>query len=161
MGGKIRQVLPGGTGAEKLDTFRRAMAGAIDADEGKKTDKATQIKEILATAKSQEDRRRKTAGDQDGEESDEDIPMPSIVGLGKDQDRWDVETILSTFAPIFARATLTALDSIFPYRHIFELREPPPTYQSQPRSSVSYNGRETNQDTPRPQDWSSPSHNHR
>lgn len=27
--------------------------------------------------------------------SDEDFPMPSIVGMGKDKDRWDVETILS------------------------------------------------------------------
>jgi len=28
-------------------------------------------------------------------ESDEDIPMPAVIGIGKTKDRWDVETVLS------------------------------------------------------------------
>lgn len=94
MGGKVRQILPGGTGAEKLDTFRRAMAGSGDPD-GVTKDKKAQIEEILATAKRQVDRRKNL--DDDEQSDEDDIPMPSIVGLGKNQDRWDVETILSTF----------------------------------------------------------------
>ena len=57
-----------------------------------------------------------------GESDDEDIPMPTIVGIGKNKDRWDVETILSQFALRFHSKTI---DSIVLIRHLLESREPP------------------------------------
>lgn len=69
VGGKVRPILEGGTGAEKLQTMRNAMVEGL----------------------SRADIRDTTNEDDD----DDNIPMPSIVGMGKDQDRWDCETILS------------------------------------------------------------------
>lgn len=88
VGGKVRQVLPGSSGAAKLETLRRAMAGDDEAGIIDPETKKSRIKAFMEETRARdlelEDR-----------ESDEDFPMPSIVGMGKDKDRWDVETILS------------------------------------------------------------------
>lgn len=89
-GGKMRPVLPGSSGVEKLETMRRAIAGdegAADTPDNPDA-KRKRIEAILEEARIQEAR-------DGGGSDDEDIPMPTIVGIGKDKDRWDVETILS------------------------------------------------------------------
>ncbi len=71
VGGKMRPVLEGSTGLEKLETLRNAI---VD-----------------------DDRREVMLGEEMGlgveEDHDEAMPLPSIVGV--DEDRWDVETVLS------------------------------------------------------------------
>ncbi|KAF8305005.1 LTV-domain-containing protein, partial [Clavulina sp. PMI_390] len=98
-GGKLKTVLPGSTGAEKLETIRRAIGGddeltnvtGATAPPDSAAAKKLRVKAIL------EEAQRQAQKEADGEE-DEDIPMPSIVGIGKDEGRWDVETILSTYS---------------------------------------------------------------
>ncbi|KAG6842387.1 hypothetical protein C0991_007517 [Blastosporella zonata] len=68
LGRKMKQKLDGDTGAEKLDTIRRAMG--------------------------QDERVR--IGDMDDDDDDDDILMPLDVDDKKD--RWDCETILSTYS---------------------------------------------------------------
>ena len=68
VGNKVRPVLPGSTGAEKLDTLRRAMG----------TD-SNDIKEIV--------------NNRQGQDILDDILMPS--NIEDKRDRWDCETILS------------------------------------------------------------------
>lgn len=70
VGGKVRPVLEGATGAEKLQTMRNAMVEGLS---------------------------RADIRDSTNDDDDENVPMPSIVGMGKEQDRWDCETILSGF----------------------------------------------------------------
>lgn len=69
VGGKVRPVLEGHTGAQKLETLRNAMVEGMS--------------------------RMDIRGDMSDEDEEDNIPMPSIVGVGKDKERWDCETILS------------------------------------------------------------------
>jgi protein LTV1 len=69
VGGKVRPILEGSTGAQKLETLRNAMVEGM----------------------SRMDIRDNTSDD----DEEDNIPMPSIVGMGKDKERWDCETILS------------------------------------------------------------------
>jgi protein LTV1 len=69
VGGKVQPILEGSTGAQKLETLRNAMVEGMS---------RMDIQYNL--------------GDDDEEDN---IPMPSIVGVGKDKERWDCETILS------------------------------------------------------------------
>jgi len=85
--GRLLSVLPGSSGTEKLDTIRRAMAGSTHSSSLDAPDMTT--KEAAALIE-----KDTTADD---EESDEDIPMPAIIGIGKTKDRWDVETVLSAY----------------------------------------------------------------
>lgn len=68
VGRKMRHVLPGDTGADKLDTMRRAMG---------------------------EDERVRLVGEHE-EEEDDDLMSDHITE--KNIDRWDCETILSTLS---------------------------------------------------------------
>lgn len=70
LGGKMKPVLAGETGAEKLETLRKELGQGV---------------------------LRTNDGDGDGEEDEDgDILMP----LEKDEkERWDCETILSTYLP--------------------------------------------------------------
>ncbi|KZT39693.1 LTV-domain-containing protein [Sistotremastrum suecicum HHB10207 ss-3] len=77
-GRKLRQVMPGMTGADKLETLRRGMASAADKER------------ILAEAEriEREDMERK-------------VNQNEMVGYDEDEDkkdRWDCETILSTYS---------------------------------------------------------------
>ncbi|KDQ14015.1 hypothetical protein BOTBODRAFT_145898 [Botryobasidium botryosum FD-172 SS1] len=68
VGNKMRPVIPGETPAEKLNTLRRAMADATGA---------------------------RDQADADVDDDEKDIPMPHDIDQYKD--RWDCETILSTY----------------------------------------------------------------
>lgn len=75
LGRKLKPKLAGDTGAEKLDTIRRAMG---------------------------QDERVRIGGEYDDDDNDDDIMMPFEVDDKKD--RWDCETILSECTRIsFAR----------------------------------------------------------
>lgn len=83
--GRLLPVLPGSSGTEKLGTLRRAMTGETRVNSLEVPEVTMKQAVVSLQGISSND-----------EESDEDIPIPAIVGIGTTKDRWDVETILST-----------------------------------------------------------------
>ncbi|CAE6401588.1 unnamed protein product [Rhizoctonia solani] len=80
VGNKIRPVLGGITPAEKLATLRHALVDGIDGDGG-----------VLARAIIKKGKIPET-------DQDDLIPEPYDIDAGYEQDRWDCETILSTYS---------------------------------------------------------------
>ncbi|QRV83467.1 hypothetical protein RhiJN_11483 [Ceratobasidium sp. AG-Ba] len=80
VGNKMRPILGGVTGAEKLATLRHALADGIEGDGGARA--RAIIKQGNVASLNQEDL----------------VPQPYDIDEGYEQDRWDCETILSTYS---------------------------------------------------------------
>ncbi|KAJ1301539.1 hypothetical protein OPQ81_008787 [Rhizoctonia solani] len=80
VGNKMRPVLGGVTPAEKLSTLRQALVDDIDGDGGMRA------RAIIKKGKIPESVQQDL------------IPEPYDIDAGYDQDRWDCETILSTYS---------------------------------------------------------------
>ncbi|KAG8690355.1 hypothetical protein FRC08_010557, partial [Ceratobasidium sp. 394] len=80
VGNKMRPVLGGITGAEKLATLRHALVDGADGDGG------ARARAIIKR------------GDIPSADNEDLIPEPYDIDEGYEQDRWDCETILSTYS---------------------------------------------------------------
>ncbi|KAF8604068.1 LTV-domain-containing protein [Ceratobasidium sp. AG-I] len=80
VGNKMRPVLGGITGAEKLATLRHALADEIDGDGGARARAIIQKGKVA------------------GGDNDDLIPEPYDIDEGYEHDQWDCETILSTYS---------------------------------------------------------------
>ena len=145
VGKKMVQVLPGHSGAEKLDSMRRALVGldlegngAVGAQGQGQDGDEDEMGSLAGGTKREADYIRQRYLREDyyagrkGEE--EKMPMLHIVGQGK-EDKWDAETILSesrhtTGRSIVGRRSMLMTRACVSFRsidrYIFQLGEPPP-----------------------------------
>lgn len=140
VGKKMVQVLPGGSGAEKLDSMRRALVGldlegngaSVSADGGDAGQDDDDLGSLAGGTKREADyiRQRYLREDYYADRKEEKMPMLHIVGQGK-EDKWDAETILSeSNVCVLVGFTDPILTRREYARHVFELGEPSPDDRS-------------------------------